>query len=126
MWRALRRTLVIAGVLVFADAFVLNQGVIALVTALGGLIGGVPRALLAWRSGKPTTARLRAARLFHSSTLSVTTGRSSQIHPSPSAQRAPTREAQVQAVEGYQVQNRLASRVGRTASGSARPGRDDR
>ncbi len=74
MWRALRRTLVIAGVLVFADAFVLNQGVIALVTALGGLIGGVPRALLAWRSGKPTTARLRAARLFHSSTLSVTTG----------------------------------------------------
>ncbi len=62
MLRALRRTLVIAGVLVFVDAFVLNQGVIALVTALGALIGGVPRARLAWRHGEPTTARLRAAR----------------------------------------------------------------
>ncbi len=62
MLRALRRTLVIAGVLVLADAFVLNQGVIAVATALGALIGGVPRALLAWRRGNPTTVRLRAAR----------------------------------------------------------------
>ena len=62
MLRALRRTLVIAGVLVLVDAFVLNQGLIAVATALGALIGGVPRAFLAWRRGEPTTARLRAAR----------------------------------------------------------------
>src|SRR2546427_481607 len=35
-------------------------------------------------------------RLFHSRTLSVTTRRSSQIHPSLSAQRAPTRATEVQ------------------------------
>jgi hypothetical protein len=41
MWGALRRTLVVAGVLVFTDAFVLNQGVSTVATALGALIGGV-------------------------------------------------------------------------------------
>lgn len=62
MLRRLRRTVVIAGVLVFVDAFVMNQGAIALATALGALIGGVPRALCAWWRGKPRTARLRGAR----------------------------------------------------------------
>src|SRR6266545_469978 len=62
MLRRLRRTLVIASVLLFADAFVLNQGIIALATALGALVGGIPRALFIWWRGKPRTARLRAAR----------------------------------------------------------------
>ena len=50
--------------------------------------------------GKPPSASVvHGARLFHSSTLSVTTRRSSQIHPSLRAPRAPTREAEVQATE---------------------------
>jgi hypothetical protein len=45
--RRLRWTLLIAAVIGFVAAFVLNQGVIAIVVALGALAGGVSRAIAA-------------------------------------------------------------------------------
>ena len=60
--RALGRTLRIATVLFLVEAFLLNQGVLVGLTALGAVLGGVPRALLAWQRGDIATARLRIAR----------------------------------------------------------------
>src|SRR5258707_4479729 len=62
-----------------------------------------------------STTRETESVLFHSRGLSVTTRRSSQIHPSLSAPRAPTRKAEVQAEERYHWQSRLACCVGRRA-----------
>ena len=61
--RALGRTLVIATVLFLVEAFLLNQGVLVGLTALGAVLGGVPRVLLAWQRGDISTARLRIARI---------------------------------------------------------------
>jgi len=60
--RALSRTLVTATVLFLVEAFLFNQGVLVGLTALGAVLGGVPRALLAWQRGDISTARLRIAR----------------------------------------------------------------
>src|SRR5215472_12624704 len=49
--RALGRTLRIATVLFLVEAFLLNQGVLVGLTALGAVLGGVPRVLLAWQRG---------------------------------------------------------------------------
>ena len=72
--------------------------------------------------GKPSASVVHhegdRERLFSTAgALSVTTRRSSQIHPSLRAQRAPTRKAEVQAEEQYHGQSRLACRVGRRAFG---------
>jgi len=61
--RALGRTLRIATVLFLVEAFLLNQGVLVGLTALGAVLGGVPRVLLAWQRGDISTARLRIARI---------------------------------------------------------------
>jgi len=58
MLRRQCRTLVIAGVLVFTDAFVINQGIIA---ALGALIGGIPRALFTSLGGEASPGRRGSA-----------------------------------------------------------------
>jgi len=64
----------------------------------------------------PPRGRRRAS-FSTAGAMSVTTRRSSQIHPSLSAQRAPTRKAEVQAAEAYHGQSRLACRVGHRAFG---------
>jgi hypothetical protein len=61
--RALGRTLVTATVLFLVEACLLNQGVLVGLTALGAVLGGVPRVLLAWQRGDISTARLRIARI---------------------------------------------------------------
>lgn len=60
--RTLRRTLVVASVLGFADALVLNQGVVAVVTAVAAVVGGVPRAVAAFVRNDRPTAKLRVTR----------------------------------------------------------------
>jgi len=59
--RALSRTFVTATVLLLLDAFTGILGFAGLM-AFGAVLGGIPRALLAWQREDTSTARLRIAR----------------------------------------------------------------
>ncbi len=69
--RSLRRSLTIALGLLILDGFVLGQGIIAVLLALGSLFIGLPRALWAWKDRPLMRHRLAKVALYFATALLI-------------------------------------------------------